>query len=127
MKMKGAAFWLVGATLVVAVAVPGDVRADVAAKAGSDGVVEFTNRRASRPARGGGTFWARERADGVVEFTNLPPIAAGQWKVWLKTGPGKASALRGRTDAVPARDTSPARFARFDQHIHDQLAFFGIP
>ncbi len=95
-----------------------------------DGVVEFTNRRPSRPARGGGgTFWARERADGVVEFTNLPPLAVtgGKWKVWLKTGPGKASALRGRTDTVPARDTSPARFARYDQHIHDQQAFFGIP
>jgi soluble lytic murein transglycosylase-like protein len=74
----------------------------------------------------GGTFWSRERADGVVEFTNQAPIGA-RWKVWLKTGPGKASALRGRTDIVPPRDATAARFSRYDQHIRDQQAFFGIP
>jgi hypothetical protein len=78
-----------------------------------------------------GTFWVREHADGVVEFTNKAPrqgeAAQGRWKVWLKTGPGKAGALRGRTDLVPARDTSAARFTRFDQHIRDQQAFYGIP
>lgn len=79
-----------------------------------------------------GTFWVREHADGVVEFTNKAPrggqgSSASPWKVWLKTGPGKAAALRGRTDLVPARDTSPTRFARFDQHIRDQQAFYGIP
>jgi soluble lytic murein transglycosylase-like protein len=73
-----------------------------------------------------GTFWARERAGGVVEFTNKAP-AGGQWKVWLKSGPGKASALRGRTDVVPPTDTSSTRFSRYDQHIRDQQAFFGIP
>jgi soluble lytic murein transglycosylase-like protein len=79
-----------------------------------------------------GTFWVREHADGVVEFTNKAPRGQGQgsdarWKVWLKSGPGKASALRGRTDLVPARDTSAARFSRFDQDIRDQQAFYGIP
>ena len=121
--------WLAGA-VAMAVALGGSARAEVAARSGGDGVVEFSNRRGARDGRAsaGGTFWARERADGVVEFTNVPPLGAGgRWKVWLKTGPGKAAALRGRTDAVPARDTSPARFARYDQHIHDQLAFFGIP
>jgi soluble lytic murein transglycosylase-like protein len=73
-----------------------------------------------------GTFWVRERADGVVEFTNKTPTS-GKWKVWLKTGPGKAAALRGSTDLVPARDTSPARYGRFDDHIRDQQAFYGIP
>jgi soluble lytic murein transglycosylase-like protein len=73
-----------------------------------------------------GTFWARERADGVVEFTNKTP-AGGHWKVWFKNGPGKASALRGRTDVVPPRDTSAVRFSRYDQDIRDQQAFFGIP
>jgi hypothetical protein len=105
----------------------------------ADGTVEFTNRRpagagwrrdgATAPgagAGGGGMFWSRERADGVVEFTNLPPIGA-RWKVWLKTGPGKAAALRGRTDLVPASDSSPSRFSRYDQHVRDQQAFFGIP
>jgi soluble lytic murein transglycosylase-like protein len=74
-----------------------------------------------------GTFWIREHADGVVEFTNKAPSGSGRWKVWLKTGPGKAAALRGRTDLVPARDTSPARYARYDDHIRDQQAFYGIP
>jgi soluble lytic murein transglycosylase-like protein len=102
-----------------------------------DGTVEFTNRRPAgagwhgadsgeRAAAGGGTFWSRERADGVVEFTNQAPPGA-RWKVWLKAGPGKAAALRGRTDLVPPRDGSATRFSRYDQHIHDQQAFFGIP
>ncbi|HVR64534.1 MAG TPA: lytic transglycosylase domain-containing protein [Polyangia bacterium] len=122
---------LLAGAAAMALALGGSARAEIAARAGGDGVVEFSTRRAARADRAsaGGTFWARERADGVVEFTNLPPLATpgGKWKVWLKTGPGKAAALRGRTDAVPPRDTSPARFARYDQHIHDQAAFFGIP
>jgi hypothetical protein len=117
----------------------------------ADGTVEFTNHKpngaswsapaAKGPARAGGagaatqgvaesigsgTFWSRERDDGVVEFTNLRPVGA-RWKVWLRTGPGKAAALRGTTDIVPAQDGSPARFSRFDQHIQDQQSFFGIP
>ena len=62
----------------------------------------------------------------MVEFTNKSPSGAG-WKVWLKTGPGKAAALRGSTDLVPARDTSPARYARYDGDIRDEQAFYGIP
>jgi hypothetical protein len=73
-----------------------------------------------------GTFWSRERADGVVEFTNRPP-AGKSWKVLFKAGPGKAAALRGSTDLVPARDTSPARYTRFDRDILDGQAFYGIP
>jgi soluble lytic murein transglycosylase-like protein len=73
-----------------------------------------------------GTFWSRERADGVVEFTNRQPSGA-RWKVLFKTGPGKASALRGSTDLVPPRDISPARYSRYDQDIRDGQAFFGIP
>src|SRR5260370_42263698 len=73
---------------------------------------------------GAGTFWARERPGGVVEFTNKPPPATGggKWKVWLRAGPGKASALRGSTDIVPARDTSAGRFSRHDQAPRDQQA-----
>jgi soluble lytic murein transglycosylase-like protein len=73
-----------------------------------------------------GTFWSRERADGVVEFTNKQP-AGGHWKVLFKTGPGKAAALRGSTDIVPPRDTSPVRYSRFDRDILDGQAFYGIP
>ena len=68
----------------------------------------------------------RSGPGGVVEFTNLPPLGA-RWKVWLRTGPGKAAALRGPSDVVPPRDGSPGRFSRYDQHIQDQQAFFGIP
>jgi soluble lytic murein transglycosylase-like protein len=73
-----------------------------------------------------GTFWSRERADGVVEFTNKTPTG-GHWKVLFKTGPGKASALRGVTDLVPPRDASPARYSRFDRDILDGQALYGIP
>jgi hypothetical protein len=76
-----------------------------------------------------GTVWSRDRGGGVVEFTNKTPSASapGKWRVWLKTGPGKASALRGSTDLVPARDTSPVRFSRFDQDLRDEQSFYGIP
>jgi hypothetical protein len=80
-----------------------------------------------------GTFWSRDRGGGVVEFTNKTPSTStststsAKWKVWLRTGPGKASALRGSTDLVPARDTSPVRFSRFDQDLRDEQSFYGIP
>lgn len=107
----------------------------------ADGTLEFTNR-GSRTApststgasrgkgrgnrRTGGTFWMREREDGVVEFTNVAPLGS-RWKVWLRTGPGKASSVRGGSDVVPARDTSSERFSRYDAHIHDQQLFYGVP
>jgi len=73
-----------------------------------------------------GTFWQRERADGVVEFTNKGTPGKG-WKVLFKKGPGKAGALRGKTDIVPPRDTAPERFSRYDRDIRDSQAFYGIP
>jgi soluble lytic murein transglycosylase-like protein len=73
-----------------------------------------------------GTFWSRERADGVVEFTNKQPVGK-KWKVLFRTGPGKAAALRGSTDVVPPRDSSPVRYSRYDRDIRDSQAFFGIP
>lgn len=76
--------------------------------------------------RGASVVWTRERADGTVEFTNLEPVGK-HWKVLFRIGPGKASALRGSSDLVPARDTSPARYSRYDDHIRDQQAYYGIP
>jgi hypothetical protein len=70
--------------------------------------------------------WTRERDDGTVEFTNLQPVGK-RWKVLFRMGPGKASALRGSSDLVPARDTSAARYSRYDDDIRDQQAYFGIP
>ncbi len=115
-----------------------------------DGTEEFTNTRPSgdgwtpvksaggaRAGRstapspttggsGGSVIWGRENADGTVEFTNLSP-AGKSWKVLYRTGPGKAAAERGSSDLVPPRDTSAARFSRYDRHIRDQQAFYGIP
>jgi len=118
---------LAGALLSLGLA--GHAGAEVRHRLHPNGTVEFSNRGGG--ARGGsssdaGTFWARERADGVVEFTNMRPVGEA-WKVWLKTGPGKAAALRGRTDVVPPRDSSPARYARYDQDIFDQQMYYGIP
>jgi Transglycosylase SLT domain len=115
-----------------------------------DGTEEFTNRpppagagwtavkgtnaspgRASRASTAGGqtggsVIWGRQNEDGTVEFTNLNPTGKS-WKVLYRTGPGKAAAVRGPSDLVPPRDTSSARFSRYDRHIRDQQAFFGIP
>jgi soluble lytic murein transglycosylase-like protein len=76
-----------------------------------------------RPAN---VVWTRERDDGTVEFTNLQPVGK-RWKVLFRFGPGKASVLRGSSDIVPARDTSTARYTRYDDHIRDQQACYGIP
>lgn len=120
---------LAGATLLLAWS--GGAGAEIWNRTKTDGTVEYSNRRRAGahagPSQGdGGTFWSREHVGGVVEFTNIKPAGAN-WKVWLKTGPGKASALRGRTDVVPPRDLSAARYARYDQDIFDQQMYYGIP
>ena len=76
--------------------------------------------------RGANVVWTRERDDGTVEFTNLQPVGK-RWKVLFRLGPGKASAVRGLSDLVPARDTSAARYTRYDDHIRDQQVCYGIP
>jgi soluble lytic murein transglycosylase-like protein len=75
----------------------------------------------------GRTFWSRGHAATEVGFTRRPPSDFGRWKAWLKVGPGKASALRGSTDVVPARDRSATRFARYDQDIRDEERVYEIP
>jgi hypothetical protein len=76
--------------------------------------------------RGASVVWSRERDDGIMEFTNLQPVGR-RWKVLFRIGPGKASATRGGSDLVPARDTSAARYTRYDDSIRDQQAYYGIP
>ncbi len=76
--------------------------------------------------RKGGAIWAREHSDGTIEFTNVAPVGK-RWKVLFRTGPGKASAVRGSSDLVPPRDASVSRLHRYDEHIRDQQTFFGIP
>jgi hypothetical protein len=140
---------LLPALVVVLLAVPG--QAKVWRHTRADGTVEF----ASAPRRGKGwnkvsgfdrvapnqtptdtitlprarpasVVWTRERADGTVEFTNLQPVGR-KWKVLFRFGPGKASVARGSSDLVPARDTSALRYTRYDDHIRDQQACYGIP
>jgi hypothetical protein len=130
------------------------VHAKVWKHARADGTVEFANaprggkgwnavsefgeldrREVADPAletvslpgrRGANVVWTRERDDGTVEFTNLQPVGR-RWKVLFRLGPGKASSIRGPSDLVPARDTSAARYTRYDDHIRDQQACYGIP
>jgi soluble lytic murein transglycosylase-like protein len=68
--------------------------------------------------------WLREptRPGGVGAQPSAPT-----WSTWLRTGPGKAAALRGSTDLVAPRDTSPARFSRYDPIIEQQRGLFGVP
>lgn len=97
-------------------------RAGVSKQQKGDGTVEFSNGSRS----GSGAFWYRERTDGIMEFTNLHPVGS-KWKVLFRTGPGKASSVRGTTDRIGASDRSAARFSRFDDHIRDQQMLYGIP
>jgi soluble lytic murein transglycosylase-like protein len=136
--------------LLLLLALPASGHATVWQRQRVDGTLEFTNapsagpnwravpesetRRTSvRPREHApaareinSVVWTRERADGVVEFTNLPPVGR-RWKVLFRIGPGKASAMRGDSDLVPPRDSSLARYQRFDEHIRDQQAYFAIP
>lgn len=68
--------------------------------------------------------------DGTIHYTNLKRKVKGRkkWKRVMKSGPGKAGAIRGaRGGRRPARDKSRARFSRFDQHITDAAALYHIP
>jgi hypothetical protein len=98
-------------------------------KGGAPPVRESVGRSTSSSAptvARGSAIWGRENEDGTLEFTNINPVGA-RWKVLYRTGPGKAASMRGTSDLVPARDRSATRFSRYDEHIRDQQAFYGIP
>ncbi|MDX2094245.1 MAG: transglycosylase SLT domain-containing protein [Kofleriaceae bacterium] len=73
--------------------------------------------------------------EGVQHFTNIRPKGGGsaKWKKVLSSEPekgSKASAQRGscpRCDKVTSSDTSPERFHRYDQYIHEAAALYKIP
>ncbi|HVV86996.1 MAG TPA: lytic transglycosylase domain-containing protein, partial [Kofleriaceae bacterium] len=71
--------------------------------------------------------------EGVVHFTNLrPPRGKGAKKLISETPRKgtKASAERGACagcDRVPARDTSPERYHRYDGEIAEASALYRIP
>ncbi len=70
--------------------------------------------------------------EGVVHSTNIKP-RGGKWKRVLASEPergSKASAPRGsceRCDKVPATDTSPERFHRYDAYIREASELYRIP
>jgi soluble lytic murein transglycosylase-like protein len=71
-------------------------------------------------------------SDGVIHFTNITPRASDRkrWRVVMKTGPGKAAAIRGscpRCDRVPATDRSRDRYSRYDAHILEAAELYQIP
>jgi hypothetical protein len=146
---------LASASLIVLVALSASAHAAVWQRTRPDGTLEFTNltptdtrwvpvgstpgahvepgasgiepsRSRRLASRRGNTWWTRSHANGPQEFTNIAPAGA-RWKVLFRTGPGKASSLRGASDIVPPRDTSSVRFHQYDQHILDQQAFYGMP
>jgi Transglycosylase SLT domain/Domain of unknown function (DUF4124) len=86
---------------------------------------------AALPARA--DMYTYTDGDGVIHFTNIEPRGHDRkkWKVLFKTGPGKAGAVRGngceRCDRVPAQDTSPERFTRYDAYIAEASELYQIP
>jgi hypothetical protein len=73
-------------------------------------------------------IYMREGDNGVLHFTNMP--RGRGWKRVYRTGPGKASAIRGscaNCDLVPPRDHSPDRATRFDALIRGASTLYQIP
>jgi hypothetical protein len=73
-------------------------------------------------------------SEGVLHFTNIKPSGAGvKWKKVVLDQPdlgSKAAARRGsceRCDKIPATDTSPERFHRYDQYILEASQLYRIP
>jgi soluble lytic murein transglycosylase-like protein len=81
---------------------------------------------ASGPARAWADIYTYTDREGVVHFTNEPGVGR-RWKILYRTGPDKASSLRGASDVIPARDRSAERYHRFDAHIREASAHYAIP
>jgi soluble lytic murein transglycosylase-like protein len=65
--------------------------------------------------------------NGVTHFTNIKP-RRGKYRRLYKRGPGKASRKRCKgCDVVPAKDSSQARFTRYDKFIYGAARLYKIP
>lgn len=65
--------------------------------------------------------------NGVTHFTNIKP-KRGKYKRLYKKGPGKAARKRCKgCDVVPAKDSSRARFSRYDKFIYGAARLYKIP
>jgi membrane-bound lytic murein transglycosylase MltF len=73
--------------------------------------------------------------EGVTHFTNIKPRGSGasKWKKVIDETPepgSKASAEHGscaNCDKIPARDSSPERFHRYDPFIYEAADLYKIP
>ncbi len=87
----------------------------------------------ARPAAA--DIYRRVDADGIVYLTNVAPSGGqtAEWQRVLREDPDantKVAARRGRCercDTVPAQDTSPDRFHRYDHFIAEAAALYEIP
>lgn len=65
--------------------------------------------------------------NGVTNFTNIKP-KRGKYRRLYKKGPGKAARRRCKgCDVVPAKDSSSARFSRYDKFIYGAARLYKIP
>ena len=67
-------------------------------------------------------IYKKVHKDGVIEFTNIPGSGG---KLYLRAPKKKRAGQHSR--AVLPRDTSPARFTRYDAHIGNAAALYQIP
>ncbi|MDJ0766437.1 MAG: lytic transglycosylase domain-containing protein [Myxococcota bacterium] len=74
-----------------------------------------------------GDIYARTDKDGTVHFTNQRPKGRDRhkYKVYLKTPPIRKA--RPGVIPVPARDTNPARYTRYDAAIRTASRSFSVP
>ncbi len=65
--------------------------------------------------------------DGTIHFTNIRPKGKQRhkYKVYLKTPPNRKT--RPGVVPIPARNTNPARYARYDASIQEASRTFSVP
>lgn len=74
-----------------------------------------------------GDIYIKKEKDGTVHFTNIKPRGKDKqnFKVYLKTPPQRRA--RPGVVPVPARDTNPARYSRYDTSIQEASRTFSVP
>jgi soluble lytic murein transglycosylase-like protein len=72
-------------------------------------------------------IYTRTDDDGTIHFTNLKPKGKERrsYKVYLKTPPRRRP--RPGVVPVPARNTDPARYSKYDASIREASRTFAIP
>ncbi|MCP4680265.1 MAG: lytic transglycosylase domain-containing protein [Deltaproteobacteria bacterium] len=72
-------------------------------------------------------IYTRTDNDGTIHFTNQRPKGKGKgrYKVYLKTPPKRKA--RPGVVPIPARNTDPARYSKFDGSIKEASRTFSVP